>query len=443
MVNEFSSFARRILKCGMLVAALTGMPLPAAATQMPVPDDSVASMGSVGPAIIQTFLDTGASVVRTNSDTSCVVSARILIEESTYVDTDGTVLDFARIRRSPATSIQAIAPETGDLRFRIQLKYSPRADRPIRMTFGDIDWDLSDVLEDSTDSLSITGERAAVLAAAFRAGLRPQLVAVSRDNDHVVTDRIEVPDLNDLAACKAELKPDAAQVPSTLITMRFQADPVTSPLATLGELQDCRMADEPGELHVAKISQTTGFFSQTDKVFVAFDRHGKVSRAYVPGIFDGDFRNGRRDVRISIAANSNVPMEPNAVKGCLGLAPVAICSYDSGDQRYLGVCEQALAALSTPEKPEVPSLLDSVGPNPFGGFPKGGDVIITGGVTPTPTPITPKPPGRGPKTPITDLPPAPQPPQEPEPSPVPVPSSALLMLGGLALMAGLRRRKAR
>lgn len=441
MVKEFLAFKRQKTWSWALIVALASMPYQLSAAATRIDDDSVASLGSVGPAIIQTFLPNGASVVRTQAGASCVVSARILIEDSSYVDVDGIALDFANIRRSPATSIQAIAPEEGALRFRIQLKYSPRADRPIRMTVGDIDWDLSDALEKSTDSLLLTGERAVVLAEAFRNGLRPHLVAISRDNDHVVTDRIEVPDLATLDTCKAELGPDPSQSPSPLVSLRFDADPANAPLATLGQLQDCRMDEAPGDLHLARIEQTTGFFSQTDKVFVAFDDEGKVTRAYVPGIFDADFRRGRNAARVSIAANSNVPMEDNEVKGCLGLAPVKLCSYNMGSSRYLGLCETPFAGLVDPDI-EVASVPDPVGnwrppvfTPPGGGTPPG-----TTTSTPIP-PKDPKTPGGEPEIPPTVMPPAPIPPIDV--TPVPLPPSAFLLLGTFAVMAGLRRRKAR
>ena len=63
----------------------------------------------------------------------------------------------------------------------------------------------------------------------------------------------------------------------------------------------------------------TGFFAQTDKVFVSFDAAGELEQVYIPGIFDGDFREGANEVRVR-RPTAMCRTAQNTVKGCLGAA---------------------------------------------------------------------------------------------------------------------------
>ncbi|MBU2962936.1 hypothetical protein KO516_19305 [Citreicella sp. C3M06] len=327
--------------------------LLAVSAQAAVLSDATYGNRFSGTPVNQRFLPSGASIVSTPDSKSCVVSRRIEIESSTYLRNDRSAVPFDDIVRSPATSIQAIAAADGAVSFRIQLKYSVVPGTPVSMVIGDARYDLQDTLERSTDSLWIQGTRAAALEAAFRDGLTMGLSARSVDTDHMVSDTVLTPDLDALAGCVAELPDDTLPVEdiSNDVRLVFHADPETTPLATLPQLQACRMNDVPGELHLAKLQQVGGFFSQTDQVFVSFDPDGQLARAYVPGIFDGDFSNNGHTARLSRAADANVPNAANDVKGCLGSAEIEICALSAEDGNHvLAPCSyMQMLSMSDPE----------------------------------------------------------------------------------------------
>ena len=276
---------------GLLIGPVAG---PAYVAAAPLAED----VGLVGQAISQRFLPSGASIVMSAGGRACVVSRRIGIEASVYTATDGTLVPFETIRRSIAASVQAVqtlgADQTG---FRIQLKFSPAPGTPILLTLDGQSRDLQAMLEPSSDSLWISGDMAVALQAAFVAGARPVLHSTSADTGHLVTDRLDAPDLAALAQCRAvpttAAPTTAALTAATLplsneIRVSFQADPATTPLATLPDLRTCGMTDAPGVLHLARLDSVTGFFAQTDKVFVAFAADGTLAQVYIPGILDGD-----------------------------------------------------------------------------------------------------------------------------------------------------------
>lgn len=429
---------------GLLIGPVAG---PAYVAAAPLAED----VGLVGQAISQRFLPSGASIVMSAGGRACVVSRRIGIEASVYTATDGTVVPFETIRRSIAASVQAVqAPDEDQPGFRIQLKFSPAPGTPILLTIGGQVQDVQAALEPSTDSVWISGQTAAALQAAFAAGERPVLQSTSADTAHLVTDRLDAPDLAALAACQTELAqpvPQRDAVPLTNeIRVTFTADPATTPLATLPDLRTCGMTDAPGELYLARLETVTGFFAQTDKVFVSFAPDGALAQVYIPGIFDGDFRAGANRAGISQAADSNVPMIGNAVKGCLGARTVPICQYSlTNGERLLAACLDSSSQSLGPLDPELLTWNDATpvtGPDPFGGrIPNNGPPgrIIAG--------FTPDPPGGGGGgggggglTP-PDGGPGPDP--DPGPSPVPLPAPILLLLGALAGLAGIRRLQRR
>jgi hypothetical protein len=321
---------RSVGGCAIALALATAAPAARLTTE-------VDTAGSAGAPISQRFLDSGASIVATPHATFCVVSRRLPIETSGYMEADGSLTPFSEIRRSPAASVQAVVPKDGPVGFRLQLKYSPDLGAPIFLSLDGRQVDIRGMLEPSTDSLWIDGPLAAELEAAFASGATPHLVAHSRDTGRTVTDRVEMPDLAALDSCRAALgTPEGKPLPpSGELRAAFRADPRTTPLATLDDLKTCGMTDAPGKLHLAKLDSVSGFFAQTDRVFVSFDDSGALAQAYVPGIFDADFRNGGHDVRVSRAADGNVPDAPNGVSGCLGNRSVALCSYDTGKGGHL------------------------------------------------------------------------------------------------------------
>lgn len=342
---------------GATVCFLIGASLTASSGEAAVFQDAPFQQNAAGIPVHQRFLDSGASVVTTLDSRSCVVSQKIDIAASTYLTDTGEAVPFDEVVRSPATSVQAIAGTDGGVSFRIQMKYSLVPDQPIILTLGDDQIDLSGALERSTDSLWIIGDDAVALDAAFRSGMMAQITATSVDTAHVVIDDVPSPDLAALEACVTDLVPlDVAPVDlapmdltslnlvptdqvqqqiSNDIRLAFHADPETTPLATLPELRACRMNDVPGTLYLAKLDEVDGFFSQTREVFVSFQDDGSLARAYIPGIFDGDFGQDRDSARLSRSADSNVPAASNSVKGCLGSAQVSICSISSEDGNHV------------------------------------------------------------------------------------------------------------
>ncbi|MCR8726775.1 hypothetical protein [Frigidibacter sp. ROC022] len=399
----------------------------------------MADEASPGAPVGQRFLEDGSSIVATPDQSVCLVNRRIVIETSDYRAPNGDNVPFERIIRSIAASVQAVAGAEGPTGFRIQLKYSPRPGAPIRLSLGDETIDVTGQLEPSTDSLWLDGTVAERMVAAFAAGEEPVLVAISGDTGRTVTDRLPAPDLAALENCQTVLAAEARPVvaPSSAIRATFLADPETTPLATLEDLRTCGMTDPPGRLHLAHLQSVTGFVSQTDKIFVAFDDEGRMTQAYVPGIFDADFRDGAHKVRISRAADGNVPAVENGVKGCLGARSVELCSYElAGGEHLIGACAGALSELLLEDPGQgnkggaAAPLLALLGAGPgktaggggglYGG---GGGSGSTGGGTVDPG----DPPSGG--DPGGEL------------SPVPVPAPLPLLAGSLLGLAALVRRR--
>lgn len=434
---------------GAVLALWVGADIGAAATV-------VEAEAPAGQPVHQQFLASGASIMTTADSRTCVVSQRIGIETSIYLEADGTRIPFAQVTRSIAASVQAVAA-TGGTGFRVQLKYSPAPGTPILLALADREIDLQGMLEPSTDSLWITGEVAAAVAAAF-AGTEPVgLTALSADTGRQVTDVLAAPDLVALQACATDLAVAGPAGPLTNeIRISFDADPVTTPLATLPELTACGMTDVPGELHLARLETVTGFYAQTDKVFVSFDDAGAVAQVYIPGILDGDFRGDANIVRLSLAADSNVPMQENTVKGCLGAKTVTVCHYGLADgAQLLAACVGLPGSGDGSDYGQPPgeTLVSLFSPGsgtpgsstPDSGTPGSGTPGSGGG---TPGVFTPGPDTGGPDGTIDgELPgdpdgPDPEPPEPPGPSPVPLPAAAWLLIAallGLAAVPVLRR----
>ena len=199
------------------------------------------------------------------------------------------------------------------------------------------------------------------------------------------------------------------------------------------------MTDAPGVLHLARLDSVTGFFAQTDKVFVAFAADGTLAQVYIPGILDGDFRDGGHRVRLSQAADSNLPTVQNDVKGCLGAATVPVCHYDlAGGGHLLGAC----IGTGGPDGGFVPDTIASYEPGSTptgptlggGGSSGGGSGFTPGGFTPAP--------GGGPDT-VEEV--------DGEtggggggggPSPVPVPAPFMLLAAALLGLVGMKLRSA-
>jgi hypothetical protein len=381
---------RFALICLLLVPFLR---VPVVAAPLQPPGAGPAEIGGAGVPMHQRFLESGASVVTTPEGRFCVASRRIAIETSEYRDPDGTAVAFAEILRSPASSVQAVAgPEEAGREeapgFRVQLKYYVAPDTPLILMLGGRIVDARPLLEPSGDSLWIAGgpsaDLAADLARAFAAGDPVAVVARSQDTGRAVRDTLPAPDLAALADCRLQLSAPRSEVPSgpaaewpsedgsaaeavpptdlpsSAIGIVFAAEPGPETLATPEDFAACGMKDPGLPLHLGRIRATTGFFAQTDKVFVAFDEAGAPAQVYVPGVFDAEFDGFEGSARVSRAADGNVPGAENRVSGCLGAAATGLCRYvDADGSHRLGPCLSdflpASGELFDPAPPPAPS----------------------------------------------------------------------------------------
>jgi hypothetical protein len=406
-----------------------------------------------GEAIAQRFLPSGASVVTTAAGSTCVVSRKIEIAQSSYVNPDGTAVAFATIRRSVAASVQAMGGQAGGpADFRIQMKYALAPGRPVWLTPGDGQGriDIAALREPSGDSLHLTGDVAARLAAAMAAGQGARLEAWSADTGRDVSDTLPLLDMAALADCRATL--DAGNTDpgpqANYLTVAFDAAPTADTRATVDEMRACAMAPTDRPVHEGRLTKATGFFAQTDKVFVAFDEAGKPAQVYVPGVFDAGFdANGVGEARVSIAADSNAPAAENTVKGCLGAAAAQMCRYpdEDGTGWVLHPCGMM------PGAPGGPTILgpagiptSSTGPGPAGLtalVPPGSSSVPPSSLIidsndddeegePDPASLIVK--VSGPPDP---------PPPPPPPPPIPLPAAGWLLLTAIGGLAVMRRRR--
>lgn len=303
-----------------------------------------------GPAISQLFVGGDASFIQSASGAACVASKPIRIDESSYIEPDGqTRTPFEDIVRSRGASIQLVAPRADGAPFwRIQMKYPIRADRPMTLTIDGAAHDVSAALEASGDSLRLEQpELVAALRGALAGGLPAVLEAISSDTGRRVVDALPALGFEAFDACdsNADSLVDAP-APSLDISVAVAAPQVEANRVTLEQARICGMGDAEGALYRGRLRETTGFFAQTDKAVVAYSADGVVERVYVPGVFDarrtGD---GGYMAAVSIAADSNDPLAPNAVKGCLGddIAPMSFLSGDFDEIRLSPPIDRLLA----------------------------------------------------------------------------------------------------
>jgi hypothetical protein len=341
------------------------------------------------------------------------------IADASYSASDGTPVSFDEVTRSPASSIQAIAHPGEPIAFRIQLKYSLDPSMPVEMQINGETLDLIADLEPSGDSLLLTGNTAQLLADELRRGASPTLHATSDATERQVVDRIMAPDMAGLESCLATLEdlqvvddlpnaeipdydvadadihdPDVewqdaddrvdetpnvtvpeglstvtaeedephqpiVPVPVTGLRLEFTARPDPERRVDPSVLKHCRMRDIPDNVFLGRLKAVTGFFSQTQDVYVAFDDQGELQRAYIPRIFDSDLTMGTNTAHISLAADSNLPDEPNTVRGCLGDAPLEapVCAISkSGDGDYT-VAECGVLGMSQTREEYLDELL--------------------------------------------------------------------------------------
>ncbi|MFN4156137.1 MAG: VPLPA-CTERM sorting domain-containing protein [Paracoccaceae bacterium] len=412
VLDELATSAGHVSVCAFLIAAGSAHASTVSMPNVPMPR---------GAPIAQNFLDShgdNISLLATGNGASCVASKTLPIASSVYVDANGTPVDFKDVIRSPATSIQAIARPGAAIEFRIQLKYSPDPAKPISLDVAGQTFDLAMSLEPSSDSLWLTGTDAQMLAEALLRGDIPNLSATSSVSGRLVIDQITAPDMAGMDACRITLDEllsaqklseaglagltaplgttplagshqddtaptlagmagrdpanavvlvsvDEAPAELTLpepvagLRLEFVARPDPDKRIAPSALEKCRMSNIPENVYLGRLTSVTGFFSQTQDVYVAFDEQGQVQRAYIPGIFDSELRPEGGSARVSLAADTNLPDRTNMVKGCLGdalmEAPVCVSSEEGSDRYTIAEC----GVLGTSESRE--DMLSSLG----------------------------------------------------------------------------------
>lgn len=268
-----------------------------------------------------------------------MMSAALDIEGARYLAPgDGAPVDFNEVIRSYAASVQfiAVAPQMAQT-VRIQMKYSvAESVAPLLDVAGEV-FDVSATLERSGDSLLIDDPAiVAALREAIESGAPVAIAAVSRDTGRLIIDTLPSMDFTAFDVCRA-IGPQPGEQPGPALTnqisVEFIADPEPRSLATPAEARACGVTDPAARLYRGRLVQTTGFVSQTDEVFVAFDERGSVRHAHIPGIFDAALRDGGDFAgRVSVAADSNDAITGATVSGCLGAAPTPICDRTAWGQ---------------------------------------------------------------------------------------------------------------
>jgi hypothetical protein len=290
----------------------------------------------VGEPISQTFLSEQVSMTRSYAGDACVASAPIAIQESLYVAPDGAAVAFDEVVRSRGSSVQYVAPVGGGGPFfRIQFKYTPDPAYPVRLQAGAVAIDLAPLIELSGDSVVIAEPGAVNAVRAAMAGGAPVLLeAVSRDTGRRVTDRLPEIDFTGVAVCQdhAGTIAYASETPLDSLGLGLRVARDETSLVTPDAARICGMAEPVGEIHRGVLVWTTGFFAQTRKVLAVFDEADRIAHVYVPGVFE--VRRGPDGALAgdaSIAANANLPLEENRVRGCLGHGPIAVFAFGEID----------------------------------------------------------------------------------------------------------------
>ncbi len=311
---------------------------------------STISAASRGEALAQRFLGPEVSVLRTPRGASCIASAPIAVRDSSYSEPDGAAVPFSDIVRSPAASVQVVAPLNGGARsLRVQLKFSVAPGRPIMLEGPGFAFNVADAVEPTTDSVRLTRPaRVAAVFDALAAGEDVRLTAQSRDTARTVIDRLPALDRGALETCLANPSPARAVTPPAdrAVTLEATAAPTARSRVEPVEAADCGMAETGGPIHLGRVLRTTGFFAQTRDVYVVFDGAGRATHAYVPGVFKAIGSGGGLYAGdVSIAADANAPDAPNRVTGCIGAAPARFCAWPAAPGVVaFGPCEGALLA---------------------------------------------------------------------------------------------------
>lgn len=339
--------------------------------------------------LVQRFLTEGASVVSAGTKHSCRAFRAIDIRASRYVSPQGHDVAFADVARSPATGLWVIGaaretPAIGQIKsettdderiWRIVLKYPVKS---LQMSHGLEKKDLTDQLDTSGDSVTLSAEDREVLQSAWRGGKTIKLIGSSLDTGRTVFDTLLPVAERDLEACdkyeQGIVPEDFAKADSEPLTPVDLGilDPFSeleystlwnSEVGTMGrtvafdasrsrrgsngpisvhwgarlpggpdkaDLAGCRMTDLGGEIERYRLSRVEGFISQSSEAWITRTETGVVQQIYIPGVFEAlrqsDGEGWTSDV--SIAAFANRPFGEPIYKGCLGSQAIAMAAVN-------------------------------------------------------------------------------------------------------------------
>lgn len=338
-------------------AALSAVPVGTDAATLGQPGAHIVA----GPWISQRFVAEDVSVVSSPDVAACVLSRPIDIRAARY-SAGGRSIDFSEVTRSVAASAQVIAPLGGHPdRVRLQLKYPLDAARGVTVGVGEVEFDATDRIEASGDSLLFEQPETVALLLAGGPGERPITVsAFSADTGRLIEDALALEGLERLAPCLARPAPDVP-APTRTVSISFRVAEEAAPFDTTA-LRACGARRLSAPVARGELVDVTGFFAQTSTVLVERGDDGAIRGVYVPGIYEGyDLDRPLAGHTVSVAANVNDPMAVNAVKGCFGAKSFEPClsAVEVGADGVVtvraGECfadAQLLAMLGDPAAPE-------------------------------------------------------------------------------------------
>jgi len=312
--------------CGVALASVALASVAEAATQAAFP-------AMRGPAVGQLFVSPTVSLIRTETALVCSAAAIIDIEASRYTAPDGAPTPFSAVVRSPAANVAMLADvHSGASAVRIEFKYALAAGPVLRIADGP-GIDLAAFREAAGDGVLIDEPGlVARVRAAMASGAAMTVAATSRDTGRRVEDTLPPVDLMTLDACAQAahgLPERALPAPASHIALTFDAPPDPARAASDPASRACAVTGRSLTLFEGAVVEATGFTTPTRRLLAGYDADGRLRHLAAPGLLDGALQpEGDWSTAVSVAADSNDPTTPNAVKGCLGSETARLCVYD-------------------------------------------------------------------------------------------------------------------
>lgn len=323
------------------------------------------------PPISQRFISSGASVVSDGQQTSCRVFSGIDVRASRYTSLDGETLAFSEVTRSPAAGLwingsNMLTPESSGASWRVVLKY-PVDEISVRL--GSTEISAKAFLDPAGDSMTFGPRMIEAIEASWRSAEEVRLIGRSQDTGREVVDILVPPSQEDLTACallqstfskrdepfnsvllqltplgedkgeaseRAPAGADASDAKEVRHTPLFDAastgvvergpirvswsDRIPGAIDE-NRLAGCDMTDlGAAEIERYRVTEVTGFVSQSSEAWMTRDALGGIQQVYIPGVFEA-IRDSQNDIwvaDVSVSAFANDPFERPVHKGCLG-----------------------------------------------------------------------------------------------------------------------------